>query len=69
MKVTVSLTWSAGDPTMSVAETDVGFHVIADPRLSEAQVTQACAELGAVGDEVCDAWRARVGLSDLQPAR
>ena len=69
MKVTVSLTWSAGDPTMSVAETDDGFHVEADPRLSEAQVTQACAELGEVGDEVCDAWRARVGLSDLQPAR
>ncbi len=69
MNVTVSLTWSEGDPAMSVAETDDGFHVVADPRLSEAQVTQACTELGALGDEVCEAWRARVGLSDLRPAR
>lgn len=69
MKVTVSLTWSMGDPAMSVAENDDGFHVDADPRLSESQVAQACAELGPIGDEVLEAWRARVGLSDLQPAR
>ena len=68
MQVDVELAWSEGDPVMSVSETDRGFHVLVDVRLSESQVEQACTELGAMGDEVCAAWRERVGLSDLQMA-
>ena len=68
MQVDVELTWSQGDPVMSVVETDGGFRVSIDVRLSEAQVEQACAELGSMGDEVCATWRERVGLSDLRMA-
>ncbi len=69
MVVHVDLAWSEGQPSLSVTEVTGGLRVVADYRLSEAQVDQACAQLGAAGPAVCDAWRARVGLSDRQPAR
>ena len=65
----VDLAWSDGDPSLSVMEEPDGLRVVADYRLSEAQVDQACAQLGPAGVEVGEAWRTRVGLSDRQPAK
>ena len=69
MVIHVDLAWSDGDPSLSVVEEPEGLRVIADYRLSEAQVDQACAQLGPAGVGVSEAWRARVGLSERQPAR
>lgn len=64
MRIEVELAWADGDPMISVTEEDELVVVVADPRLSEAQVQAACAELDQAGDGVWRAWRARVGLSD-----
>lgn len=66
MAVTVDLEWFEGDPCMVVTETGDGYAVVVDVRLSQAQVDKACAELGAAGREVLEAWRARVGLTHHQ---
>ena len=68
MVIHVDLVWTDSDPSLSVIEESDGLRVIADYRLSEAQVDQACAQLGPAGVGVGEAWRARVGLSDRQPA-
>lgn len=63
MSVQVELSWCDGDPCFRVTEFDGGLLVEADPRLSLAQVEQACNALGDIGDQVRQAWQTRVGLS------
>jgi len=62
--VHVELCWCEGDPVFQVTEAGSDLRVEADPRLSLAQVEQACAELGDRGDAVRRAWQERVGLSE-----
>lgn len=64
MDVHVELCWCEGDPCLQVTEAGSGLRVEADPRLSLAQVEQACADLGDRGDAVRRAWQERVGLSE-----
>lgn len=61
--VFVELEWSDGEPILSVTEGAGGLHVVADVRLSEAQVEHACADLGDFGPAVAGAWRGRIGLT------
>jgi hypothetical protein len=67
MAVFVDLTWEDGDPSLTAIEIEGGLRVVVDVRLSEHQVETACADL-ADGPAVQSAWRARVGLSERQPA-
>ena len=61
MKVSVALEWGV-DPQLTVSETEAGIDVIADPGLSQEQVTAACASLDEHGPAVLRAWHEAVGL-------
>lgn len=63
MAVSVDLVWSEGDPCLSATAVGDDLHAVVDVRLSEAQVVTACSRMGEPGQEVLQAWRARVGLS------
>ena len=63
MTVRVDLVWSDGDPCLSVSAVGDDLHAVVDVRLSEAQVSSACARMGEPGQDLLEAWRARVGLS------
>ena len=63
MNVRVKLHWSEGDPALTVTEDAEGLTALVDPRLSEAQVKAACAQLDGAGEAVWQQWQERVGLS------
>lgn len=56
MNVRVELQW-LNEPTLIVDHLDDAVVVKAHPGLSEAQVRQACAELGDVGPVVLAEWK------------
>lgn len=59
----VSISWEWSDvPHLVVEPNGDGLHVRAHPGLSEAQVRQACAQLGEHGPVVLEAWGRAVGL-------
>lgn len=63
MAITVELVWVDGDPCLTVTSVGDDLHAVVDLRLSEAQMATACARMGEPGQELLEAWRARMGLS------
>jgi hypothetical protein len=65
MDVDVTLEWS-DEPSVVVDRGNPVISVRAHPGLSEAQVRQACQELGAEGPLVLAAWQRVVGIKGVQ---
>jgi hypothetical protein len=62
MRIQLDLEWSE-NPSLTVDMQDGVVLARVHPGLSQAQVAQACGELGPVGDKVHRAWQERVGVT------